>query len=112
MIQADENRTTNRHPLTEQLSAAKGALVSVLAGLSALLFSLATMSLVGLGNVEKGIPSFSQHKNLLRLAYWRSPSASLRLLSSPHGGGVFSNLLFGIQQVFALATESSILICR
>jgi hypothetical protein len=60
MTQADENRTANGHPLTEQLSAAKGALVSVLAGLSALLFSLAIMSLVGLGNVEREfLPSLS-----------------------------------------------------
>jgi hypothetical protein len=60
MTQADENRTANRHPLAEQLSAAKGALVSVLAGLLALLFSLAIMSLVGLGNVEREfLPSLS-----------------------------------------------------
>ena len=84
MTQAGENRTANRHPLAEQLSAAKGALVSVLAGLSALLFSLAIMSLVGLGNVEREfLPSLST--KLPRLAYWRSPSVSLRLFSSPHG---------------------------
>jgi hypothetical protein len=60
MTQADENRLVNRHPLTEQLSLAKGALVSVFAGLLALLLSLAMISLVGLGNVERGfLPSLS-----------------------------------------------------
>jgi hypothetical protein len=58
MTHADENRTANRPPLTE-LSVPKGALVSVLAGLSASLFSLAIMSPVGLGNVEREFLSLS-----------------------------------------------------
>jgi hypothetical protein len=48
MTQANENRPSNRHPLTEQLSAAKGAFVSLFTGLLALLLSLSNIESSGI----------------------------------------------------------------